>query len=236
MRDLSAVVNLRIEEGAAGFGVYILVLQVLRDMPNYRVADNAKRLAFTFNESDVSLVDRVLHKYGLFETDADGSLFSPWLCAAMGEYDDRKKKLQEAGRRGAAHRWRGSSVEDGKAIASPSVEDGKAIAQDLTYYNVTQDNFTLPNVTNSPRVDEVYLDALMSTQKEGHAPGYVAQVCLYYGMKVATCEFICEQSENARTTNPIYLRFAAIVKRIQQEKWVPKHPDGFFLKKIFENE
>ena len=223
MRDFSAVVNLRIEEGAAGFGVYILILQVLRDMPNYRVADNAKRLAFTFNESDVSLVERVLHNYGLFEADADGSLFSPWLCAAMGEYDDRKKKLQEAGRRGAAHRWKGSSM-----------EDGKAIAQDLTYYNVTQDNFTLPDVTDSPRVDEVYLDALMSTQKEGHAPGYVAQVCLYYGMKVATCEFICEQSENAKTTNPIYLRFAAIVKRIQQEKWVPKHPDGFFLKKTFE--
>lgn len=234
MRDFSAVVSLRIEEGSKGFGVYVLILQVLRDMPGYKVGDNPQRLAFTFNEPDVELVARVMHNFGLFDFDGDGLLFSPWLNEAMLQYDDRKAKLREAGRRGAANRWKQASMEDGQAMATPSMEDGQAIAYNTTQHNITQHDITLPDPAGSRKVGVDYLELLCSTQAEGHAPGYVAQVCMQYGMTEATCDFICEHSNNAETSHPTFVKFKTIVGRIQREKWTPKHPDGFFLKKLFE--
>lgn len=236
MKDYSSVVELFIEEGSAGYGVYILVLQVLRDMPGYKVSNNAKRLAFTFHEKDIGLVDRVLHNYGLFDIDNNGLLFSPWLLQAMQEYDNQKIKRSEAGRRGAARRWASSAAVDGKAIALPSLDDGKAIAYNIMPSNITSDNITLPDLSNSRKVGEEFLEIMSKQQPPGHAPGYVAQVGLHYGMTEAAVNFICEQSNNAEITHPTYKAFCALVRRIQQEKWRPDHPDGFFLKKLFKKD
>ena len=214
--------RLRMREGAAGYGVYWMLLEMLRDCPDYRVFYFPESFAFSLNITDVDLVCRVCKDYDLFEFDSKDTMSSPWLDEAMGEYDERKKKLQEAGRRGAAHRWKGLSLEDSKPIALDAIP-----------YNVTQDDFTLPSEMEGKAVGDDYVDMLSKTQPEGHAPAYIAQVCLHYGMKEATCEYICEHSDNASLTNVYYQRFCTIVKRIQQEKWVPKHPDAFFIKKVF---
>ena len=233
-RVSSAVLSLRIEEGAAGYGVYWMVLELLRDAPSFRFSRNPKAIAFAINEHDVTLVERVVNNYGLFDFDDDGLLWSPWLLEAMEAYNDKKVKLQEAGRRGAAKRWAAARGIDGQAIASPSVEDGQAIAYNVTQHNVTQHDITLPDLSGSRKVGAEYLELLCSTQAAGHAPGYVAQVCMQYGMTEAACDFICEHSNNAETTHPTFVKFKTLVGRIQREKWTPKHPDGFFLKKLFE--
>lgn len=225
---------MRIEEGAAGYGVYWMVLELLRDAPGFKFSRNPKAIAFAINEHDVELVSRVIGNFGLFDFDDDGLLWSPWLLDAMEAYNDKKTKLQEAGRRGAAKRWAAAHGTDRQAIATPSLEDGQAIAYNVTQRNVMEQNVTLPDTSGSPKVSVEYFEALCSTQQEGHAPGYVAQVCLQYGMTEAACDFICERSNNAEVANPTYKKFCALVKRIQGEKWVPKHPDGFFLKKLFE--
>lgn len=233
-RVSSAVLSLRVEEGSAGYGVYWMVLELLRDSPRFRFSRNPKAIAFAINELDCSLVERVINNYGLFDFDDDGLLWSPWLLEAMGAYNDKKVKLQEAGRRGAAKRWAAAHKEDGQAIATPSMEDGQAIAYNATQHNITQSNITLPDPSGSRKVGMEYFELLCSTDKAGHAAGYVAQVCMHYGMTEATCDFICEQSNNAETTHPTYNKFCALVKRIQREKFIPSHPDGFFLKKLFE--
>lgn len=221
-------------EGPEGYGLYWMLLELLRDAPSYSVDYEPSVLSYGLHIADIEKVKRVCEQYNLFTISQDGILSSPWLLEAMGEYDERKAKLREAGRRGAAHRWKGVSSEDSKPIASLSLEDSEPIAQNLTLCNVTKDNFTLPVEEAGEVVSTDYVEMLSKTQPEGHAPGYVAQVCLYYGMKVASCDYICERTDNANLTNPLYLRFCALVKRIQGEKWVPKHPDGFFLKKVFE--
>lgn len=233
-RISSQVLALRIEEGAAGYGIYWMILELLRDAPNYKFSASPKALSFAINESDSATVERVVRNYGLFDFDDSGLMFSPWLLEAMEAYSDKKAKLQEAGRRGAAKRWAAAHGTDGQAIATPSVEDGQAIAYNTTQHNITQDNVTLPNLTESPKVGVEYLELLCSTQPEGHAPGYVAQVCMQYGMTEATCNFVCERSDNANVSHPIFIKFKTIVGRIQREKWTPKHPDSFFLKKLFE--
>lgn len=233
-RVSSAVLSLRIEEGAAGYGVYWMVLELLRDAPNFRYSSSPKAIAFAINEHDSALVERVIKNYGLFDIDGDGLLMSPWLLDAMDAYSDKKQKLQEAGRRGAAKRWGAAHSSDGQAIATPSMEDGQAIAHNITQHNITEPNETIPVPPDGERVDVEYFDTLCKTQPAGHAPGFVAQVCLKYGMLRATCDAICERTDNANTSNPTYGKFVALVKRIQAENWTPKHPDGFFMKKLFE--
>lgn len=221
-------------EGVAGYGVYWMLLEVLRDAKDFRMFYFPESFAYALHCDDVSLVARVCKDYSLFKFDDEGFMSSEWLEEAMGEYSSKKARLQEAGRKGAAKRWAAAHGADGRAIATPSEEDGQAMAHNITQCNVMQDNMTLPNLTDSPKVGVEYLELICSSQKEGHAPGYVAQVCLQYGMTEASCNFICERSDNAAVSHPIFVKFKTIVGRIQREKWTPKHPDSFFLKKLFE--
>lgn len=244
-RHASGIVALRIEEGAAGYGIYWMIIELLRDAPSFKFSRNPRALAFAINEADIDLVSRVIGNYGLFDFDDDGLLWSPWLLDAMGAYADRKTKLQEAGRRGAAKRWAAAHGTDGQAIANPSLEDGQAIAHNLTLPNITEQNVTQPKgeamkdwrevlVIDSPRVSMDYVTALCESQPSGHAPGYVAQCCLQYGMSEAVCDFICEASGNAEVGHPTYKKFCALVARIQGQKWKPEHPSNFFLSKLFD--
>lgn len=236
-------VTLLIEEGHAAYGVYWLVLELLRDCPGYRIEDNVKSLAWSVHCQDIALVDRVLHNYNLFEKDKDGQLFSPWLCSQMEAYDDRKKKLQEAGRRGAAKRFAPAASEDGQAIATPSVEDGQAIAPNITQYNVTRPNITQPTQATAEDwrdicrnqgapIDPIELGDIASIQTEGHAQGYIMQVCIQYGMGRNVYNALCRITEDARVSNPTYRKFCTIVERIQKEKYKPDYPANFFLSKI----
>lgn len=221
-------------EGVEGYGIYWMLLEMLRDCPDYRTFFFPESFAYAMHCTDIDKVTRVCKDYGLFTFDDSDNMQSPWLCEVMGEYDDRKAKLREAGRRGAAHRWNGKSSGNGEAIATPLQDNGEAIAYNATKPNVTLRDITLPDLSGSPKVSTELVEALSMTQAEGHAPGYVAQVCLQYGMSEGALNFLCEHSNNADLTHPTYKRFCALVKRIQAEKWTPKHPDGFFLKKVFE--
>lgn len=245
MRDFYQVLTLRIEEGSAGYGVYVMVLQLLRDMPNYSMGDNPKRIAFALNEPDVSMVDRVIHNYGLFDVDGDGLLSSPWLTEQLSAYDSKKKKLQEAGRRGAARRY--GSNEDREAIATLSNGDREAIAikPNATKYNDTQDNETTAMQCDGEdwklicsqqglKVDEELVVAIASTQPEGHAPGYVAQVCARYGIGQNVLDYILRVTDNANLENRRYRQFCALVNRIQGEKYTPTYPANFFCSKLAE--
>lgn len=245
MRDFSQVLTLRIEEGSAGYGVYIMILQLLRDMPSYSMGDNSKRIAFALNEGDVAMVDRVLHNYGLFDIDGEGLLSSPWLTEQLSSYDQKKKKLQEAGRRGAAKRFGTSS--NGEAIATPSNGDGEAIAilHNATKYNITKENETTPSesveedwksicTSQGIRVDEDYVVAIAASQPEGHAPGYIAQVCCTYGIGQNVLDYLLRITDNADKSNRQYKQFCSLVNRIQRDKYTPTYPANFFCSKLAE--
>lgn len=243
LRQSSGVVSLLIEEGYAGYGIYLSVLEILRDAPHFKYSAEAKVLAYVLHAPDVSQVERVLRNFGLFDFDGDGLLFSPWLSEQLEAYSDKKQKLQEAGRRGAARRW--SKVEDGQAIATPSVEDGQAIA---ILHNNTQPNLMQPNMTTpsesgreewreiclSPgkKVTDELISAICSSEAPGHSAGYIAQVCRDYGIGENVLEYLMKITDNGNVTNSRYLAFCALVKRIQSEKYHPNLPANFFCSKI----
>lgn len=244
-RVSSHLLKMQMREGVAGYGVYWMLLEMLRDCPNYRTFYFPESFAFAFHVPDVGLVERICKEYGLFEFDDNDYMSCPWLSSVMDEYDEQKKKRSEAGRRGAARRWAENNKDDGKAIALPSVDDGKAIAYNPMLFNATQDNATQPNEKGvkdwrevlsieSPKVTMDIIAALCDTQQPGHNPGYVAQCCCQYGVTEAVFEYICERSDNANLESPVYKKFCALVRRIQQERWKPDHPANFFLSKLFE--
>lgn len=245
LKDLPEVLTLRIEDGSAGYGVYVMVLQLLRDMPEYSMAANAKRIAFAINEADIPLVERVITKYGLFETDTLGRLSSPWLSAQLSAYDTKKRKLQEAGRRGAAKRFGTSS--DGEAIATSSMDDGEAIAiqHNITKPNISKDNDTTPPessgedwksicLNQGKKLDEDLVIALGQSQPEGHAVGYVAQVCRHYGIGERVLEYLLSVTDNANIKNERYKTFCSLVQRIQRDHYTPVYPANFFCSKLTE--
>lgn len=237
--------SLLIEEGYAGYGIYLSILEILRDAPNYRYNPDPKVWRYLLHGDDAAIIERVLKNYGLFDIDSNGLLFSPWLLEQLENYSEKKAKLQEAGRRGAAKRWAAAHKEDGQAIATPSMEDGQAIA-----YNITQSNKILPNISLSNPTDswrsvleeerlliteELYkkLDELHGTS-EGHGYGYLLQECYRRKISLGAFNFILSHSNNAELTNSTYRAFCALCKRVDAEKYPVKLPDNFYLSKLFE--
>lgn len=221
-------------EGVEGYGIYWMILEMLRDCPSYKTSYFPESFAYAMHCSDLEKVTRVCKDYDLFLIDQDNNIWSPWLCEVMGEYDDRKQKLREAGKRGAAHRWGAAASNNGEAIATPLQNNGEAIALNPTQPNTTLHDIILPDPSGSPKVGVEYLEKICEVKKEGFAPGYIAQVCMQYGMTEATCNFIVERTNGGEVVHPTFKKFNELVHRIQGEKWTPKHPDGFFLKKVFE--
>ena len=242
----SMITTLLIEEGHAAYGVYWLVLELLRDCQDYKIGDNPKAISWSIHCQDVELVSRVLHNYGLFDKDSNGLLFSPWLCEQMAAYDDRKRKLQEAGRRGAAKRFGSFTPAGGQAIATPSSEDGQAIAHNITQSDITSHDVMLSNTSiaqewkdicrnQGKAIDPLELENIAKEQKPGHANGYILQCCLQYGMGKNVYFALCSLTDDADVSHPIYKKFVALVKRIQAEKYRPEYPANFFFSKLLAN-
>lgn len=132
MRNKDNILDLRINEHAAGYGIYMMILELLRDQPNYKIAYKPAHIAFAINEPDGELIKRVCENYNLFTIDEDNNLSSPWLIEALTALEDKRAKLKEAGKNGAAKRWSKdqssnnvSNNEDNHPIATPQDNIGE---------------------------------------------------------------------------------------------------------------
>ena len=244
-RQSLGLASLIMMEGYAAYGLYWALIELLRDAHKYRYSSDIRVLKYVLHEADGELVERVCKQYGLFDFDDDGLIFSPWLCEQMGEYDTKKAKLSAAGKKGAAKRYAAAAGAAGQAIASPTLEAGQAIA-----YNITQPNITPPNITPPSKregsewssilsnvgkqLEDDFVELMARTSPEVHNTGFVAQECKFYGVGENVFNFICESSNNADMTHPLFVKFRELVKRIHAEKWHPKQPNAFFIKKLFE--
>ena len=147
---------MRIAEGSAGYGIYMMLLELLRDAEGRSLVSNPAHLAFAINEKDVDLVKRVVQDYGLFTISDDGKFSSPWLEAAMDEYDQKKQAAREAGRRGAAKRY-GKTPEPSPDMTKDENPEqapygdpigGGMGSVEKPHANITPRNITKQNITN----------------------------------------------------------------------------------------
>ena len=104
------------ELGLEGYGIFWMLLETLRDQPQYRAPISMiPGLARRYN-STPEKVKAVVLRYELFEVDDNEFFFSESLKRRMEYIDDKRKKRSIAGRKGNEVRW--GSQSDRNRIAS----------------------------------------------------------------------------------------------------------------------
>lgn len=91
-RNSDKCIDLLLAEGAAGYGVFIMMCEFLRECESYQTQDNPKRIDFALRIGDAALVERVLHNYGLFRNEEGGMLSCPVFTESMRGYDRKREQ------------------------------------------------------------------------------------------------------------------------------------------------
>lgn len=266
MRTADQVLSMRIQEGSAGYGVYVMLLELLRDAENRRLVFNPRHLAFAMNEPDVELVQRVVQDYALFDVGEDGRFSSPWLEQQMNEYDAKKAAAVAAGKRGAARRY-------GRPEPTENAENRDPIGTPMAAQSVTDSNITQHNKTNEinstkskllgmswrdwdgkrlfelarkkePLIDEMSRKVVEDRQREleakrgkdVHNLGAVLDVCDFFHVGVGMFAFLAQYTNYGRIGSPELMRLLALEKECRQTKFTPKYPAEYLLVKLIEQE
>lgn len=103
-RNDEKILALRMRHGAAGYGVYFMIVEKLADEPTHTCAKDYNIIAFDLRvASDV--IKSVIEDFGLFTFTEDGERFySESLKARMTMLDNALEQRREAGRRSAERR------------------------------------------------------------------------------------------------------------------------------------
>ena len=264
MRTADHVLAMRIQEGAAGYGIYVMLLELLRDSETRSLVMNPKNLAFAINEPDIALVERVIKDYGLFEIAPDGAFRSPWLQQQLEEYDAKKEAAREAGRRGAARRY-------GKEQGSEDTKDRVAIGTpcpppSVPYSNITnninenkinptkskllglswegysgQDLFSLARA-KEPALSDITRQWATGKQKEldrdrglgKHNLEVLIEISGHYSLGDNMFTFLLKYTNLGQVGNPGLVKLIAIYTANKKDGFSPKYPSEYLLTKLLE--
>ena len=115
-RNDEKVIRLRMKHNAAGYGVYFMILERLRDETGYMSVKDYNMIAFDLRV-DAALVKSVVEDFGLFVFTDDGKYFySDSFKRRMDIKDIKKKQRSESAKVGANSRWN-------RKKATPKAED-----------------------------------------------------------------------------------------------------------------
>ncbi len=100
------IIRMRMRHGAAGYGVYFMILERLREENNYMSAKDYNMIAFDLRV-DAAMVKSVVEDFGLFVFTDDGKYFySESFSRRMNAKDAQRKTRAEAGKAAAQKRWK----------------------------------------------------------------------------------------------------------------------------------
>lgn len=264
MRTADQVLSMRIQEGSAGYGVYVMLLELLRDAENRRLVFNPRHLAFAMNEPDVDLVQRVVQDYALFTMDDDGKFSSPWLEQQMNEYDTKKAAAVAAGKRGAARRYGKSyqvEAEENRVPMGGALATLQGADSNITQYNDINeikstkskllgmtwrdwDGKRLFNLARKkePEIDDMSRKVVEDKQRELEAKrgkdvynlGAVLDVCDFFHVGVGMFAFLAQYTNYGSIGSPELMRLLELRKECQRTQFVPKYPAEYLLVKLLE--
>ena len=105
-RNDEKLVCLRMKHGAAGYGVYFMILERMRDEKNYKCARDYNMIAFDLRV-DAGLVKSVVENFGLFQFEEENGqklFYSKSFLDRMEKRDNVSRVRAEAGKKGGASR------------------------------------------------------------------------------------------------------------------------------------
>ena len=238
-------------EGAHGYGVFLLLLQLARDDEDRWLPNDVAQLSYAIRETDTELVGRILQNYDLFQPTNEKFVECPVLSDLMQEYDTKKAAAQAAGRRGAAARY-------GKATAEQPHSDPIATAQQ-PHSNSTLPNKTECNPTQSrskllgekfqgmagadlvsfcrsegKAIDKNFIDLCDRAARPGHTPQFLAEACAYFGVHQGIFGQLGAWCNYAKCGDPRYAFLLKLQKDAEKAEFHPKYPAEYLISKCIE--
>ena len=118
-RNDEKLVRLRMKQGAAGYGVYFMILERLREEADYMSAKDYNMIAFDLRV-DAAIVKSVVEDFGLFTFTDDGKCFySESFTRRMDIKDTLHRRHSEGGKIGMKNRWKKEQDKDVKPTPIP---------------------------------------------------------------------------------------------------------------------
>lgn len=115
-RNDEKLVRLRMKQGAAGYGVYFMILERLREEADYMSAKDYNMIAFDLRV-DAAIVKSVVEDFGLFTFTDDGKCFySESLTRRMDIKDTLRRQRSEGGKIGMKNRWKKEQGKQDKEV------------------------------------------------------------------------------------------------------------------------
>lgn len=148
-KDDPKIIMLIEQLGLEGFGIYWVLIEVLREQPGYRYPLGALPALARRYLTSKEKVETVVKGYGLFRIVEDEFFFSDSLCRRMALVENKRKALSEAGRRGNAVRWHKQGLPspgDSQAIPTQSQRKEK---KEIYKYSLFYDQELLNSENNT---------------------------------------------------------------------------------------
>lgn len=264
MRTADHVLAMRIQEGAAGYGIYVMLLELLRDSESRSLVFNPRNLAFAINEPDTGIVERVIQDYGLFTMGEDGTFTSPWLEQQMSEYDQKKAAAVAAGKKGAARRYGKTGTDAGEKDSDPigtpcpppsvphsnitniiehnKLNMTKSKLLGMSWAELTGEDLVNLARTDGDRVDDITRQWAEGKQKEidgqrgagKHNLNAILEVCDDWHLGPGMFAWLLRYTNYAQVGSHQIRRVLEMDARMKKEKFTPKYPAEYFLVKLIE--
>lgn len=245
------VLAMMAREGAHGYGVFLLLLQLARDDEDRWLPNDVAQLSYAIREADTDLVARILQNYDLFQPTNDKFLECPVLSDLMSEYDTKKAAAQAAGRRGAAARYGKATAEQPHSdpIATPQQPHSNKTIQDNTKGNLTQSRSKLlqeeffglrgENLINFCRdkgleIDAEFISRCDAAAKPGYTPQFLAETCAWFGVNQGIFKAILKWANYAKCGDPRYTFLLKLQKDAEKAEFRPKYPAEYLISKCIE--
>lgn len=251
---MDAVLKMRMSEGAAGYGIYIMLLEMLRSMETYSIKWEPSVIAWSIHEPDQELLVRVVQNYGLFELSADGQLSSPWLCQVMAAHEEKRSKLSAAGKKSAAvkkeRKEESATSLSGGGQPSSNHVDNKSQQSNLKEINQKKEiNPSQPQV-DGEEVDifsddyisrvgkaktEIFSPDLHAMGLDGdarHNPQVLITRAMNYRMTVDQFDVLFKATDGCLIGSPRFVALIAAFKHCEQSQFVPTYPFEYFMSRL----
>lgn len=247
----SGVLSMLMKEGAHGYGVFLLLMQLARDAEGRVLANDSEQLAWAIHEVDSSLVERVIHNYGLFELTDGQKLAIPTLTTLMSEYDTKKEAARAAGRKGAASRYATTTLQQphSNPIATLQQPHSNITLHNSIEQNETKSRSKLLNeqFCGIPGDELVYLckndklaitpqiiKNLQDNAKPNHTPYFLAEMCQWFGVTQAILNLLLKWTDLAACNTARYSFIIKLQKEAEKANFRPKYPNEYIIAKCVE--
>lgn len=124
MRNEINIIRMRQRWGSAGYGVYVMLLELLRESEGQQVFYFPEALAYSLHENNIDMLESVCRDFSLFTFTDDDVMSSPFLAMCQQQAEDRAAKAREWGKMGAKARY--SRADQRHPSPEPGQEPGAA--------------------------------------------------------------------------------------------------------------